>query len=816
MNGTVPRIARLYILAILTLGLPIFVYSAAISLTQSPLHWLYLVLLTGVASCFPVTVPTSKGSKETLSLTLSDVFVFYGLLVYSPEVAAVIIVVDGVVTNIRGPIHSWYKRLFNIALLSLSIFLSGHFFYWLLGKQDPFAADSASLMVGLLLTCCLFSLFNTGAVSVAISLMSPQKVGSVLREHLLWGTLPTIAGASIALLLAKSAAEDTLLTFVAASPVIWLIYSTYWANLRRVESARAHAKQLTELFHSTIASLAMAIDAKDQCTHGHVHRVQTLALGLAKRCGFDSQEQLDGLKAAALLHDIGKLAVPEYILNKPSGLNDWEMQKMRAHPTVGADILETVPFPYPVVPYVRAHHERWDGKGYPDGQKGEEIPMGARILSVADCYDALCSDRPYRQAMTLEATLDYIKAQSGKAYDPKVVDTLVQHIHEIRAEIAEGEKQLPPIVIDHIEDAYGPKATDRKSLTRTVFHDIASAHAEIQALYEISQSVGKSLSVSETMALLTDKIQKLAPYDACSIYLLNSETNQLVAFHSVGDERDVLELIEIAMGDGVTGWVAANSQPMSNVCPAPDFTQHRHLTKIFDSCLAVPLVIDDRTLGVITLYSKVSDAFSHDHMRLMATISRQAAVAINNAIVFEETQEDAYTDLLTGLPNLRYFRVFGEQELKRATRTGYPVSFLMMDLNAFKTVNDSFGHRVGDRALIEIAHILRNHMRKSDTCVRYGGDEFVAMLPGVNRQLVDATIERIQHAINGHDILLDEQSSIRVGISIGAATFPDDGSELESLITLADQKMYRNKIVERKKVKEKTPVASILPFEKRH
>ena len=602
-----------------------------------------------------------------------------------------------------------------------------------------------------------------------------------------------------------------------AAPVVAVIYYAYRLNLNRVKEADAHSGQLTELYHSTIASLAMAIDAKDQCTHGHVHRVQTLALGLARRCGFDSQEQMDGLKAAALLHDIGKLAVPEYILNKPSGLTEWEMQKMRAHPSVGADILETVPFPYPVVPYVRAHHERWDGKGYPDGLSGEDIPMGARILSVADCYDALRSDRPYRQAMTLEATLDYIKAQSGKAYDPKVVDALCQDVHEIEAEIAAGEQQLPPSVLDHIEDAYGTKTADKKTLTRTVFHDIASAHKEIQALYEISQSVGKSLNVSETTALLTEKIQKLVPYDACSIYLLNSETNRLVPYYTVGAEQAELEQVEVAVGDGVTGWVAANTQPISNVSPAPDFAKLRHLNEIFDSCLGVPLVIEGKTLGVITLYSKITAAFSHDHLRLMETISRQAAVAINNSIIYEETQEDAYTDLLTGLPNLRYFRVFGEQELKRATRTGYPVSFLMMDLNAFKQINDRYGHRVGDRTLIEIAHVLRNQMRKSDTCVRYGGDEFVAMLPGVNRQLVQGTIERIHQAINGHDILLDEDRSVRVGISVGSATFPDDGSELESLITLADQQMYRSKIVFRRKAKQKEKAAStsVLPFEKR-
>ena len=810
---------KVYVRTIILSGLPVFAYSLHYSLVALPLDWWYLVLLVTAGSFFPIRIPitSNDGKSQTFSMTVTDVFVFWAMIAHGPEVCVVINGVEGLVTNIRGSTRSIQTQFFNFAELSIVAFVVGNLFFGLLGTTAPATTDlPVPFAIALATSCLTYYLLNTSSVAGAVSFATGMRFWEVWRGNFVVGSLPTIAGAAMAGLLFFKFGEIDLTTLALASPLLLVVYLAYSINVRRVQSVLDSAGKLTELYHSTIASLAMAIDAKDQCTHGHVHRVQTLALGLARRCGFDSQEQIDGLKAAALLHDIGKLAVPEYILNKPSGLTEWQMQKMRAHPTVGADILETVPFPYPVVPYVRAHHERWDGKGYPDGLNGEEIPMGARILSVADCYDALRSERPYRQAMTLEATLDYIKAQSGKAYDPKVVDALVQDVHQIEAEIAASEQQLPPSVIDHIEDAYGTNTADRKNLTRTVFHDIASAHKEIQALYEISQSVGKSLNVSETTALLTGKIQNLVPYDSCSIYLLNSETNRLVPYCTVGAERADLEQIEVAMGDGVTGWVAANTQPISNVSPAPDFTQLRHLNNIFDSCLGVPLVIDGRTLGVITLYSKITGDFTHDHLRLMETISRQAAVAINNAIIYEETQEDAYTDLLTGLPNLRYFRVFGEQELKRAARTGYPVSFLMMDLNAFKQVNDHYGHRVGDRALIEIAHILRNQMRKSDTCVRYGGDEFVAMLPGVNRQLVQGSIERIHQAINGHDILLDEDRSVRVGISVGSATFPDDGSELESLITLADQQMYRSKIVFRRKAKETAAAStSVLPFEKR-
>ena len=149
------------------------------------------------------------------------------------------------------------------------------------------------------------------------------------------------------------------------------------------------------LYLSTIEALAMAVDAKDQITHGHIRRVQVYAVELAKRLGVHEERQLRAIETAALLHDMGKLAIPEHILNKPGKLTDAEFDKMKRHADIGADLLSSVRFPYPVVPIVRHHHEAWDGSGYPSGIARTDIPLGARILSVVDCFDAH-SDRPYR------------------------------------------------------------------------------------------------------------------------------------------------------------------------------------------------------------------------------------------------------------------------------------------------------------------------------------------------------------------------------------------------------------------------------------
>src|SRR3954467_2656232 len=201
----------------------------------------------------------------------------------------------------------------------------------------------------------------------------------------------------------------------------------------RIEDEQRHVQQTSDLHLATIEALARAIDAKDQNTQTHIRRVQLYAAGMAKAVGL-SPAAIQGVKTAALLHDIGKLAVPEHILSKPGPLTQEEFQKIRIHPQVGAQIISGVPFPYPVAPLILSHHERWDGKGYPAGLKGDEIPLGARSLTIVDYFDALMSARPYHKAMTLDAAVGLLRQESGKALDPRVVQTFIDMYSTLAAE----------------------------------------------------------------------------------------------------------------------------------------------------------------------------------------------------------------------------------------------------------------------------------------------------------------------------------------------------------------------------------------------
>src|SRR5262249_1110366 len=209
------------------------------------------------------------------------------------------------------------------------------------------------------------------------------------------------------------------LSSLVVPPVLLLGVLVYRSYKRQVSESLNALDELMQVHLSTIEALALAIDAKDPHAQGHTRRVQAYALELARRLRVPRPDY-EAVRAASLLHDIGKLAIPDHLLNKPGKLSEMEYQKVKAHPSVAADILANVNFPYPVLPAVRHHHERWDGSGYPDGLSGEAIPLAARILSVADSFEALTSDRAWRERKSPEEACALIEARPGIQFGPPV------------------------------------------------------------------------------------------------------------------------------------------------------------------------------------------------------------------------------------------------------------------------------------------------------------------------------------------------------------------------------------------------------------
>jgi len=583
---------------------------------------------------------------------------------------------------------------------------------------------------------------------------------------------------------------------VAGLALLLIFVTLFYAQQSHVGRLREEVKKaqrMKDLSTSVIATLAMAINSKDRHSHGHLPRVRAIACLICREMGLSS-EQTEAMETAALLHDVGKLAVPEHILSKPGMLTQEERRKVELHAEVGAKILAPVKFPWDdVLPTIMYHHERWDGGGYPEHLQGERIPPGARILAVADVADALLSPRAYRPPLSYEETLAFIRDRGGSQFDPNVVAAFlrVTRKHDINRVPDLGD-------LERVRR----QQLGRSKAPRPVLEDIAAANQELFALYDVVQTMGASLNLQETLQLLISKTKKIVDYSACVISLIEPETKELCAQIAQGVLEDQLAGMRMPLGSGLSGSVAVSGTPRLAGFASDDlrWAQGEVDPMVFKSCLVVPLPTHERILGTISLYHTEPRAFSDDHQRLLSLVARQAAIAVENARKFEQTERTAMTDGVTDLPNARYLYLVLEQELNRAHRHSQPLALLALDVDDFKSINDTFGHPAGDDVLRGIAHILQQEVRDYDVVVRQAGDEFFAMLPSTDREQAQVIVERIQHAVDDYHPRLHPKRTVRLRVSVGVAMFPDDAEDIHGLIAAADRAMYVDKRAHQQKL----------------
>ncbi|HKV37104.1 MAG TPA: diguanylate cyclase [Pyrinomonadaceae bacterium] len=593
---------------------------------------------------------------------------------------------------------------------------------------------------------------------------------------------------------------------VVISALFYLAYNFNEKRLRELSEAEAerarHAEEMATIHMNTIESLAIAIDAKDQTTHGHVRRTQIYATQMGKLFNVPESE-LSALHAGALLHDIGKLAVPEYILNKPGKLTEAEFAKMKIHPTVGGDILKRVNFPYPVEDIVRYHHEKWDGSGYPKGLKGEQIPLIARIISVVDFYDATRCDRPYRKGMKREDSLALLNNMVGTAFDPRVVKKFAEHVEEFDRLIASEDiqEQVASASVIDTETSTKPDAGLASDILGTPveeqsgFRSISEAQREVFALHEIAQTIGSSLNLSDTVTLVANKLKAIVPFDSCVIFLVNERSGKAVAAHAVGEEAELFSSRRITIGEGITGWAIANGRSMCNASPELDMVGiSDEIVKRFRGVLVSPLVRDDGAFGAISLYSQSRTSYTTEHVRLLESVCQHASSALNNALTYEKTRESALVDPLTELPNARGFYMMLEQRIAECQRMNREsLAVLCMDIDDFKVVNDQYGHSIGDRLLASVAGVVRRELRQMDILTRYAGDEFVAIMPMASSKMAASIADRVRNTVEEQLFSVRNDTMIGLGVSLGVACFPEDGETSEELLTAAARRMQRDK-----------------------
>jgi diguanylate cyclase (GGDEF)-like protein/putative nucleotidyltransferase with HDIG domain len=792
MKG-LPVAARIYVVGVCIAGALVAAFNIPHTLTHPGLFFVLLVC-SSVASALKVSLPiATSGSTMSISYAVD----FASLLLLGAN-QTILVAATSAWSQCTFRVQSKtpiYRTLFSMASLVVTVKVAGLVYTWTGGSAPDVPILLTTIAKPLVVAATAYFLSNTALIATAIGLSTNQNIFKVWNENCLWSAPSYFVGALAAAAAAWVIQRGGYWTAGLTSMPVYLLYRTYKVYLGRVQDEQRHVQEVSDLHLATIEALALAIDAKDQTAQSHIRRVQVYAAGLAHALGM-SDNEIQGVKTAALLHDIGKLAVPEHILSKPGPLTQEEFQKIRIHPQVGAEIISGVPFPYPVAPLILSHHERFDGKGYPAGLRGEDIPLGARILSVVDYFDALMSERPYHKAMNFDAAIGLLRQESGKALDPRVVRTFIEMYPALAAEADASQEPARKLtrVAAHAPAAEPAVGLVTDATARNVFEDIALAHREIYALYEIAQAMGSSLGVADTMALISSKLSNIVPFSCCALFLYSDDTEMLRCRFATGNEAETVQQLTIRNGHGLTGWVARNRRPLVNARPSADFEAAGVSAQTtLQSALVCPLVFNERFIGTIAVYHVEHSVYTDDHRRLLDRISEQAAAVIYNSIVFEQTQEDSLTDPLTGLPNTRFMFMHLTRELARAERLKSEVSLLVMDLDNFKDINDTYGHHVGDRALREIAGVLRAGIRPYDICVRYAGDEFIVVLSGCGSDEAERKRLELQMAVDQLHFDARAGKTLPLAISIGAAIFPHDGESYETLLATADSRMYRDK-----------------------
>lgn len=616
-------------------------------------QWLYFFVYLGIvllSSGMKVAMPKSEAT-----MSVNFPFILLGILQLSP-LQAVILATSSVLAQCRFKVikpFTLVQILFNVANVTTATVLAWYTYVRLL---NPLHSEVAPTLA---VAATAYFLTNTVPLALVIGWESRTSPFNKWRQEFLWYLPFYLVGAMLAAATNLIAIMFGWMTSLLLIPLVYIIYRGYRAHVAIVRDRERHIAETEALHLRTIEGLAMAIEAKDQSTHRHLMRVRVYVSELGKIMGLD-QSIMQALLTAAYLHDIGKLAVPEHIINKPGKLTQEEFEKMKIHPAVGADILERVKFPYPVVPIVRSHHEAWDGSGYPDGLKGEEIPIGARILTVVDCFDALASERPYRRALPLDEAMTMVKNKAGSHFDPEVVRLLEEHYPRLEEMARRRIEEIEPLKTDlFIERGAAPAAGFAPEIGGRDFEEhgeavredgsdstrVESGNRDAQEVFELTQMLEGSLNAREASSMVYRRLQPLIPFDCFAVYLKSEES--IFAHYIDGRCAHTFSARPIPIGEGLSGWVAQSGRSIVNGNPTvdPNYLAESRAFTADSSALSIPLADAGGIIfGALTLYSCEHAAFSKDHLQILQAIQSRFSLSLEKALRFGTAEADARGD----------------------------------------------------------------------------------------------------------------------------------------------------------------------------
>jgi putative nucleotidyltransferase with HDIG domain len=754
-----------------------------LAVARLPYLWAILAALA-ILSQFS-KLSSIKVPGVTAHLSVSEILLFMMVLMYGVAPAVVTLAVDGLMFSLkqefRGKRHSNFDyAAFDFAEPALSMWVAAHVYFLLSGLPPLFIANSelADLALPALAMSAVYFAMNSGLSTLAEALAARISPWSLWRKHFQDLGANYFSSVSIAAVLADhlvtADAFDALKVLAVIAPLVLTSYFVLAVSMRSLADQKRHVAEKEQLNLTLAEALAMTAEAKDRSTsRGHIRRVRTLAMQLARAAGITDPQQLQAIEFAGLLHDYGKTGIPDHILNKPGKLTEGEYEVMKTHASVGADMVSRIGFPFPVVPIIRHHHENWDGSGYPDNLRGEAIPLGARVLSVVDCYDALRDHRPYRRALSHDQAMAILRERSGTMYDPAVVAFFESLEEQLRAcsfqDAAQGLVPVTPPTTDpapaHPEDGVAPLPLElRLSATRT-----------LAQLLERLSALSPDAGVEATCGLVSQHLLRLAPASLVVFFRRDDASDEIAATYASGFGEALMRSVRMPLGHKVSGWVAVNSRSVINAdCTLDVDDLLDRVEPRFRSLLSAPLPYLDRTVGVVTLYAFQEQAFREEQRQALDLVRDAIGRMFWRAIQNDQARAAAATSAgITTPGNRRSFDALLAMEDRVVNALGPSVGLLCVR-------ND------GDAGVMaEAAMAVTKAVRVADLIYSPTADSLVVLMRDSDPDAGRIVTQRIADALPAELAPWSQASPLRIGY----ACSPHDGDTIRQLLEKATARL---------------------------
>ncbi len=780
-----PSKLKLYIVLLSAFAFPVIWYSfwdLVYNSHPNDSGWIVLIVLTVLTVPFYLLLP----SVSTI-VGIGDAYVMAIAMIYgtSPCIVATLshTLAGSLLVPNRPKIYP-YRVVFNISSTVCCAWLYSHIYCYL---NPTLSRNGTEILLPIVALTTTFFILNSLSTATAISFASGQHVIKFWTQNYLSLGVEFSVSAVSAAFIVKLYRDDSPWVPLAVAPLIGVVWGWNKLNKAKAMEAEKHLKEQEQLYLRTVESLALAVDAKDQTTYGHIRRVRAYALGLAKLAGITDPNDLMAIETGSLLHDIGKLAIDDYILNKPGRLSKQEFDKMKMHAAAGDEILRQIRFPFPVALYVRCHHERWDGQGYPDGLKADQIPLGARILAIADAFDAIRSNRPYKLSFGIQDSVELLKSQAGTAYDPSLVNILVQHIAALEKSADEAAQNMPELSFRRYFETVDRELSCSNLSISDLIPNVPSS-SELIHLFEFCHSIGRQLELTDVFDVVSRRLRRLIPFTMCAFFT-DEGSNSVRAVHTSGKYADQLLDFRLELGKGVSGWVAAYKRPIYNTNPALEFHDLPGRLASFSDVLSVPLLFDGKCLGAITLYSEASRSFSSTQLALLQAVAEQLAPLLASSAGTTAFHQPTHRDPLTDTHGVPYLYVAGEQLTNLARQNSSPLSLLFFDIRNYHHIVNLYGTETASAVAKNIADLFRAEIRQTDVLVRYGYQSFIALLPGVRAEQAVRYGQRLQSQVWNTATPNIFAHNVYANCNFAVSSYPNDGDSLVALLRCAQQQL---------------------------